>query len=131
MQTIIQKVKFQASPKELYDIFIDPRKHSEATGGKATGSGKVGGKFTAWNGYISGKHLGLTPGRTIVQSWRANEYKKGDKDSILILTFEKVKGGTELTMIHAVVPDHVATHFKTGWYESYWNPIKKYLMKGK
>lgn len=129
MQTIIQKVKFNATPKELYEIFVDPKKLSDATGGKATGSGKVGGKFTAWNGYISGKHLGLVPGQLIVQSWRANEFKKGDKDSILILAFQKTGGGTELTMTHAVVPDKLAPHFKTGWYESYWNPIKKYLKK--
>lgn len=127
MKTIIQKVKFKAAPKELYDIFLDAKKHSEATGAKATGSGKVGGNFTAWNGYIKSKTIALVPGRMIVQSWRATSFKADDPDSILVLTFEKAPEGTLLTMTHTAVPDHKAGDFKKGWYESYWNPIQRYL----
>ena len=129
MKTILQKVKFKAAPKELYEIFLDPKKHSQATGAKATGSDKVGGTFTAWNGYIKAKTLALVPGRLIVQSWRASSFKKGDPDSVLVLTFEKAPGGALLTMTHTAVPDHKASDFKTGWYESYWEPIREYLKK--
>lgn len=129
MQTILQKVKFKAAPKELYEIFLDPRKHSQATGAEAAGSGKLGGTFTAWNGYIKARTLALVPGRMIVQSWRASSFNKEDPDSVLVLTFEKAPGGTLLTMTHTAVPDHKASDFKTGWYESYWDPIRKYLKK--
>ena len=127
MKTILQKVKFKATPKELYEIILDPQKHAKATGAKATGNGKLGGTFTAWNGYIHGKTLALVPGRMIVQSWRASSFNKGDHDSVLVLTFEKSAGGTLLTMTHTAVPDHKASDFKTGWYQSYWRPIQKYL----
>lgn len=129
MKTLIQKVKFNTSPKVLYELFLDPKKHSQATGAKAAGSGKLGGNFTAWNGYIKARTIALVPGRMIVQSWRTAEFKKADHDSVLVLTFEKAAGGTRLTMTHTAVPDHKAEDFKTGWYESYWNPIQKYLTK--
>lgn len=129
MKTIIQKVRFKTSPKELYDIFLDSKKHTEATGGKATVSNKVGGSFKAWDGYHGGKNLALVPGGMIVQSWRAISFKKADLDSVLILTFEKKGSGTELTMVHAVVPDHEAPGITKGWPEYYWRPITKYLKK--
>jgi len=129
MKTIVQEVQFKATPKELYDIFLDPKKHTVATGGKATGSSKLGGTFTAWNGYIRAKNIALVPGKMIVQIWRSSEFGKGDPDSVLVLTFEKAAGGTRMTMTHTAVPDGKADDFKSGWHEHYWKPIKKYLAK--
>jgi activator of HSP90 ATPase len=126
MKTFVQKIQFTAAPKEIYEIFMDPKKHSEATGGKATGNGKVGGSFTAWGGELKGKNLALVPGRLIVQSWRSSQFKKADHDSVLVLTLEKSKGGTLLTMTHTAVPDYEAA-VEQGWHDYYWTPIKKYL----
>ena len=67
--TIIQKVVIPASPEEVYDAFMDARKHSEFTGSEATCDPTVGGKFTAWDGYISGRNLELEKGKRIVQEW--------------------------------------------------------------
>jgi activator of HSP90 ATPase len=129
MKTIIHKVKFKATPKELFNLFLDSKKHSEATGGKAKVSSKVGGSFTAWDGYIRGKNLAIIPGRMITQAWRSGEFKDTDHDSILVLTFEKAAGGTLLTMTHTAVPDHKAPGFNKGWRTHYWEPIKKHLAK--
>jgi hypothetical protein len=49
---IVQSVTFKASPEELFEIFTDSKKHSAATGGKASVSAKVGAKFTAWDGML-------------------------------------------------------------------------------
>ena len=84
---IVQSVKFKASPEELFAIFTDSKKHSAATGGKASVSAKAGAKFTAWDGMLSGKNLVVVPGRMIVQAWRATHWKETDLDSILILNF--------------------------------------------
>jgi activator of HSP90 ATPase len=131
MKTIIHKVKFKASPKELFNLFLDSKKHSEATGRKAKVNSKVGGSFSAWDGYIRGKNLAIIPGRMITQAWRTSEFKDSDHDSILVLTFEKAPGGTLLTMAHTAVPDHKAPHFSAGWKKCYWTPIKKHLAKAK
>ena len=62
VRTIKQKVVISASPKEVYEAYVDPKKHSEFTGSKATGKPVIGGKFTAWDGYIFGKYLELDDG---------------------------------------------------------------------
>ena len=68
---IRQKVTMPAKPLEVYEAYIDAEKHSEFTGAEATSDPKVGGEFTAWDGYISGRFLVIDPGRMIVQEWRS------------------------------------------------------------
>ena len=46
-KAIQQSVRFAAPPATLFDIYLDSRKHSAATGGKATMSRKAGGKIEA------------------------------------------------------------------------------------
>ena len=128
MKTIIQKVRFKATPKELYEIFLDSKKHTEATGGKATASNKVGGSFKAWDGYHWGKNLMLVPGQMIVQSWRNLDFKKGEPDSTLLLAFRKKGNGAELTLVHAMLPDRMGG-LGQGWKDFYWKPMTKYLKK--
>ena len=127
--TIIQKVVIPASPEEIYDAFIDARKHSEFTGSKATCDPTVGGKFTAWDGYISGRNLELEKGKRIVQEWVTAEWPKGYPSSTLELTFRKVKGGTEVRMVHSHVPEEQADDYRQGWVDNYWDLLKAYFQK--
>src|SRR5258708_7075639 len=99
MKTIIQKIKFKASPKILFELYMDSKKHSALTGGKAVLGRKAGQKFSAHGGYCWGKNLMIVPGKMIVQTWRAADWSKQDMDSIFILTFEAVKGGGLVTMV--------------------------------
>ena len=128
MKTIVQTLKFKAAPKVLYELYMDSKKHGLATGGaKAVISRKVGGSFSAHDGYIRGKTLLLVPGQTIVQTWRGGDWSKQDRDSQFILSFEPEGSGTVLTMVHANVPDNQAEHLAKGWHDFYWKPWKKYL----
>jgi len=68
--TIKQIVFINAKSEEVYDALIEAKKHAEFTGARATSQPKVGGKFTAWDGYIFGKHLLLERGKKIVQEWK-------------------------------------------------------------
>ena len=101
---ITQKVIVGASPMDVYQAFIDPKKHSEFTGSKATGKASVGSKFTAWDGYIQGKILELEKGKKIVQEWIATDWPTNASPSIIELTFKIVDGKTEITMVHSEVP---------------------------
>jgi activator of HSP90 ATPase len=56
-KTIRQRVVIPATPNEVYEAFVDPKKHSKFTGSRATFDPEVGGEFTAWDGYISGNNL--------------------------------------------------------------------------
>jgi activator of HSP90 ATPase len=127
MKTIVQKVVFKALSKELFELYMDSKKHSLVTGAKAVLSRKVGGSFSAHGGYCKGKNLSLVPDKMIVQTWRASNWSQSDMDSIFILTFEKAGSGTVVTMVHANLPDNEAKHLSKGWHDYYWKPWKKYL----
>lgn len=89
-------------------------------------SARVGGAFTAWDGYISGKNLKLVPGRRIVQSWRTTEFAAADPDSQIDVSLEPAPGGTKLTLHHTNVPDGHTT-YRSGWRTCYFEPMKKYF----
>ena len=130
VRTITQKVVVPAPPQNVYEAFVKAKLHAAFTESPATGSGRVGGKFTAWDGYISGVNRELEPGRKIVQSWRTTEWPDGAEDSRLELTFKAVKGGTEIRMTHSNVPAEQADSYKQGWDDFYWTPLKKYFTQG-
>lgn len=129
--TITQKVVISASPEEVYDAFIDPKKHAAFTGAEATCDPRVGGEFTAWDGYIKGKNLELEKGKRIVQEWSTSEWPEDYPPSRLELTFAKVDSGTELTMVHSDVPASQADEYRQGWIDNYWDLLKEYFQKKK
>lgn len=128
-KVIKQKVTIPGSPSEVYDAFLDARKHSEFTGSNATCDPKVGGKISGWDGYITGKNLKLVTGKKIVQEWITSDWAEGYPPSTLDLTFSKKGTGTELTMVHSGVPASMASDFAAGWKEHYWNHLKVYFQQ--
>jgi activator of HSP90 ATPase len=124
---ITQKEIIPATPMEVYEAYIDEEKQTEFTGSKATSDPRVGGEFTAWDGYITGKYIELKPGKKIVQEWRSSDFPEGASPSLFEISLKDVKGGTELTMIHSGVPEEAAEDISKGWKDCYWEPMKKYF----
>jgi activator of HSP90 ATPase len=124
-------VTLPAPPQEIYDAWLSTKEHTRFTGGKASASRKVNGKFTAWDGYITGKNVELKSGKKIVQAWRTTEFPVDAPDSILELTFEKRPGGkTKLTLRQKDIPKGQGKQYKTGWKEHYFEPMKEYFSSG-
>lgn len=127
-KTITQKVIFKNTPAAvLYDIYMDPRKHSAVIGGAVTIAPKEGTAFAAHGKYITGKTLQLIKNKLIVQSWRASDWGKAELDSTFILRFEQVGKDGVITMVHANIPDKHVKSIKDGWNKFYWHPWKEYL----
>lgn len=122
-------VTLPASPEEIYEGWLTSRIHTAFTGSKATASKKVGSKFTAWDGYISGTNLQLEPNKKIVQLWRTTEFRDEAPDSCVTITLEKVKSGTKLTLKHTNIPDEQDPAYKEGWKEFYFIPMRAYFLK--
>ncbi len=118
----------KASPKQVYDAYVDPKKHGEFTDSKATGKPVVGGKFSAWDGYIFGKYLALEDGKRVVQEWITTDWEEGYGPSKLELTFRAVPQGTEITLVHSEVPKLQEYEIAEGWTENYWEPLKLFLV---
>jgi len=127
VQSITQTVVVSATPDEVYEAFVNARKHAAFTQSPATGTARVGGKFTAWDGYISGVNRKLVKGRVIVQDWWTTEWPEGAPPSTVTFTFKAVKAGTEVTLVHSNVPAGQASGYKQGWIDFYWNPLKAYF----
>lgn len=129
--TIRQEVILPGTPKAVYEALVDPKKHAAVTGAAATGEAKVGGAFTAWDGYIFGKYLDLVRGSRIVWEWITTEWPMGYPPSQVDVTLTRSKGGTKLAMVHSKVPTSQAEAYRQGWIDSYWDPLKKYLLTKK
>ncbi len=127
-KTIVQKVVFKnTAPKDIYDLYMNAKKHSIATGAPANISVKKGGTYSAHGGYISGKNLQLVKDKLIVQTWRAQSWDKNEIDSTFIIYLEPKGKDTILHSIHANIPDKYVESINKGWHDHYWKPWKKYL----
>ena len=58
-----------ATPKELYEAWLDSEKHTNITGGKADITDVIGAPFQAWDGYIEGTNIELDHGMQYKQGW--------------------------------------------------------------
>jgi uncharacterized protein YndB with AHSA1/START domain len=117
-----------ASAQEIYDAWLDSLGHSEMTGGgEASMSDEIDAEVSAWDGYITGRNLGLVPGERIVQSWRTTQFTEEHEDSIITLTLEEIEDGTFLTLVHSNVPEGQTSYEQGGWQEHYFEPMKKYF----
>jgi activator of HSP90 ATPase len=116
-----------SSPEGVYRAFVSSKEHTEFTGSEAKCSARVGGRFTAWNKYIFGKNVELVEGKKIVQEWKTTEWPHGNEPSILKISLKKKGGGTQLSMIQSRVPASQVDQYDKGWYESYWERLKRYF----
>jgi len=127
-KTIIHEIVFKnAAPKDLYDLYMNAKKHSIATGAPAKITAKEGAAFSTHNGYISGKNLRLVKNKLIVQTWRAMSWDKTDADSVFSIFLEPKGKNVVLYAIHANIPDKHEAGVDKGWYQHYWEPWKKFL----
>jgi len=123
-----QVVDFKASPHEVFEALMDPKKHAAFTGSKAVIVRKAGGAFSVCDGTLLGFTLLLKKDKRIVQAWRCEMEGWPDEHfSVLDLLIEPSKGGTKLTMFHYNVPKDCADSIDRGWNDYYWVPMKEFF----
>jgi len=116
-----------AKPSEIYNAWLNTKGHAAMTGSPAKVDGKVGGKFTAWDGYIFGSTLELTPNQRIVQAWRTSEFPDNAPDSRVEILLEEVDSGTKVTLTHSNMPEGQIESYRQGWDDFYFKPMKEYF----
>lgn len=128
MNQILISSTFDTNASFLYKFFLDSKLHTEVTKSKAVINNKIGGTFTAWDGYIKGKIVSLEKNKKIVQKWRTTEFNKNDKDSTLEITIEEIdKNKSKLILKHNEIPEGTEEEYKNGWKEYYIKPLKKFI----
>jgi uncharacterized protein YndB with AHSA1/START domain len=116
-----------APPDRVYAAWLSSDQHAAMTGGSADIDPRVGGKHSAWDGYITGTTLELDPSRRIVQSWRTAEFPADSADSRLEIVLDLAGVGTRLTLNHSDIPDGQGASYQSGWVENYFEPMKNYF----
>ncbi len=127
-KNVKQSVTIKASPHDVYEALMDSKKHSKFTGGKASISRKVGGKFSVFDGYSEGTNLELEQDKKIVQSWRASDWPEGHYSRVTF-ALKEVAGGTRLSFTQTGVPQDQYEDIAQGWRDYYWSPMKEMLEK--
>jgi activator of HSP90 ATPase len=121
------QVDLPVSPERVYRAWFDSHEHSLFTGSEAKIDGKVGGKYTAWDGYIEGETRVMTPFSHIVQTWRTSEFPAGSLDSIVEIKLEPTCLGAMLTLDQSGIPSGQAQQYLAGWEDYYFRPLKAYF----
>jgi len=127
-ESIETEAVLPATAKRIYDAWLDADDHAAMTGGAASSEGALlGARFTAWDGYIEGRHLLLEPGRTIVQAWRTTDFPPGAADSRLEVRLSRAARGTRVTILHSRIPPSQGASYREGWREHYFEPMRRFF----
>ena len=120
---------FSTKKEVLFHAWLSSEEHSAFTEAGAEIENVIGGKFTAWDGYIEGKTLEIEPSNRILQSWRTTAFPENSRDSTLEIIFEEEGSGTKVTLKHSNIPAGDGEEYKQGWIDFYFIPMKKYFEK--
>jgi activator of HSP90 ATPase len=137
-ESIHQEAVFKASRKRVYEALTDAKQFDKVIelsgvvqamhlGDKPTEvSGEVGGAFTLFGGYITGRHVELVPNERMVQAWRTGGWAPGVYS---IAKFELVEqsSGTKIVFDHTGFPKGEAEALASGWKAHYWEPLERLL----
>jgi hypothetical protein len=69
----------------------------------------------------------LSRARRSLRNGKHQNGLKGFQPSILKISLKKDGGGTRVSMIQSRVPASQVDQYDKGWYESYWEPLKRYF----
>jgi activator of HSP90 ATPase len=141
-EAIHQEVTFKASRRQVYEALTSTGRFDALTrlsdglslltapGAKATTiSREVGGPFTLFGGYITGRHLEMVPDELLVQAWRAGGWKPGDY-SIVKFALSAEGSACKLILEHRGFPEGQGKSLAYGWGVHYWEPLAKLLAQG-
>ncbi|HEX9140242.1 MAG TPA: SRPBCC domain-containing protein [Steroidobacteraceae bacterium] len=89
-------------------------------------STEIGGAFTLFGGYITGRQIELVRDQRLVQVWRSASWGPGDF-SIVRFVLADAGAGTQVILDHRGFPPGRGADLASGWYSHYWEPLRKFL----
>jgi activator of HSP90 ATPase len=120
---------FPVSPKRIYEAWMSSTEHSAFTNSEAKIDPVVGGDFSAWDGYITGKTISLEPYDRIVQSWRTTDFPEDAPDSMLEILIQPVEVGCQVILNRTGLPDGSGDEYEQGWEDYYFAPMQGYFQR--
>lgn len=120
-----------APPEDVFDILMSSEKHSELTGATSSIEPEVGGRFSYFDGGVSGVLEDVEPHRRIVQTLRAADWPEGHRTSVTC-RLEPLADGqrTQVQVLEEAVPADHLDDVLAGW-QGYWEAFARYLRERK
>ncbi len=123
---IKQQIDVRATPDEIYDTLMSSEKFAVFTDAAAEIDASEGGKFSCFDGQITGTQLENIAGELIVQSWRVSLWPEGASSTVRI-ELSASQDGTTLNLTHSDFPADMLEHLEPGWHHKYWDPLIAYF----
>lgn len=117
-----------ATPHQVFEVLMDQQQHAALTKGEAQISRRVGGSFSTFDGWASGKQLELVPDTKIVQTWRAEDWPIG-VISTCVYVLSAVRGGTKVNFQQTGIPKTFLKSVSQGWHDYYWEPLQALFVR--
>nr|CAG4648765.1 EOG090X09QT [Polyphemus pediculus] len=115
---------FKCPPSELYNVLTLPELLRAFTNASVKSDPTVGGKFSLFDGQISGEFIELIANKKIVQNWRFKSWPEGHFSNVKV-ELKDEGDATELTLTQTGVPANEFEKTSEGWHRYYWEAIKR------
>jgi len=126
VRTLRQTAVLPATPHDVYEALLDPKRHAKFSGTPASLSRRAGGAFSHYGGALEGFVLFLEKDRRIVEAWRANSWAKGHY-SIAEYLLSGSAQGTRVEFSQYGVPTAAFQGISDGWRKHYWTALRRHF----
>eukprot|EP00877_Chromochloris_zofingiensis_P012863 jgi/Chrzof1/7830/Cz02g38040.t1 len=123
--------RFYARPVDIFECFVQEGRLRAFTMSPATVEPQVGGKFSWFDGSITGEFVELEPPKRIVMKWRFSHWEDGCFSKVTIELSEPEPGTTVLDLQQTDIPaadkfgnQDVIDTVEKGWAEQVFRRIK-------
>ena len=129
----------RATPKRLFQSWLDSREHHDLTGRAAAVGSAVGEKLTTLDGLITGSNSQVEPYHRIVQVWRVAATAVEPFQSKVEIVLSTLMGegaianahddGISVTVTHSGLPEGQSLFSTDWWEENYFRPMDAYFAR--
>jgi len=123
-------VVMPVAPSRVFRALTSARAIEAWSGAPGRVAAQVGGRFSMWDGWNTGRVLARRAPTTLAYTWRKDSWAPATEDSVVRWTLTKVPEGTRVRLVHSRLPstweyrDH-----KGGWPRYFLKPMERWLKK--
>ena len=126
----------QATPKRLFEAWLDSREHSDMTGRAATVEPAVGGDINLLDGLITGINAQIEPYHRIVQVWTAGSFESRVEIVLSTLMGEGAianahDDGATITVTHSELQTAQSLFSPEWWEQNYFSGMDAYFARNR
>ncbi len=124
MKNLRKTIHIKVPREEIFNAMTNPLTLELWTGYPASMDVRPGGRFTMFDGDISGRIKTLESPSLIEQVW---DFGDQEEESLVRIELFEEKGKTRVELSHVNIPDEAFENIDTGWKHYYLEALKSYL----